>query len=108
MNDGSNRCVGRVEFFDKGQWGNVCGETWDLNDAAVVCRQLNCGKAHKITTMTEYGHGTGQTWIDQIECNGLESTLNQCQKQPFSEKTCNITSVAGVICTGKIKLLFFF
>ncbi|XP_035474116.1 deleted in malignant brain tumors 1 protein [Scophthalmus maximus] len=104
LNDGSNRCVGRVEFFDKGQWGNVCGETWDLNDAAVVCRQLNCGKAHKITTMTEYGHGTGQTWIDQIECNGLESTLNQCQKQPFSEKTCNITSVAGVICTGSLEV----
>lgn len=102
--DGSNRCVGRVEYYDKGRWGNVCGESWDMNDATVVCRQMNCGRAHKITTMADYGHGTGQTWIDQIECNGLESTLAQCPQRPFRDKTCNITSVAGVVCTGSLEV----
>ncbi|XP_034554847.1 deleted in malignant brain tumors 1 protein-like isoform X2 [Notolabrus celidotus] len=98
--DGNNHCVGRVEFYDKGQWGTVCGEAWDVNDAMVVCRQMGCGRAHKIATMGEYGHGSGQTWIDQIECNGMESTLTQCPQRPFRDKTCNATSVAGVICTG--------
>ncbi|XP_042247333.1 scavenger receptor cysteine-rich type 1 protein M130-like [Thunnus maccoyii] len=102
--DGHNKCVGRVEFFDKGQWGNVCGESWDMNDATVVCRQLNCGRAHTITTMAEYGHGTGQTWIERIECNGLESSLTQCSQGPFRDKTCNITSVAGVVCTGSLEV----
>ncbi|XP_022624421.1 deleted in malignant brain tumors 1 protein-like [Seriola dumerili] len=101
---GPNRCVGRVEFYDKGQWGNVCGDAWDMNDATVVCRQINCGRAHKITTMADYGHGTGQTWIDQIECNGLESTLTQCPQRPFRDKICNITSVAGVVCTGSLEV----
>ncbi|KAG7242989.1 hypothetical protein INR49_017680 [Caranx melampygus] len=101
---GSNRCIGRVEFYDKGQWGNICGESWDINDATVVCRQLNCGRAHKITTMADYGHGTGQTWIDQIECNGLEFTLTQCPQRPFRDKTCNISSVAGVVCTGGLEV----
>lgn len=81
----------------------MCGESWDINDAMVACRQLNCGRAHTITTTDVYGQGTGQTWIDQIECNGMESTLNQCPQRPFRDSTCNVSSVAGVVCTGKRK-----
>ncbi|XP_035534569.1 deleted in malignant brain tumors 1 protein-like [Morone saxatilis] len=101
---GPNACVGRVEFYDKGQWGTVCGETWDVNDAAVVCRQLDCGKAHKITINTEYGQGSGQTGIDIIDCNGRESTLAQCQQRAFRNKVCNATSVGGVVCQGSLEV----
>lgn len=102
LTGGSNHCVGRVEFFDKGQWGTVCGESWDMNDATVVCRQLNCGRAHKITTTSsEYGPSPGSNTVDQIGCNGLESTLSQCTMTPYRDKTCNVTAVAGVVCTGK-------
>ncbi|KAM8831648.1 scavenger receptor cysteine-rich domain-containing protein DMBT1 [Spinachia spinachia] len=104
LSDGHHRCVGRVEFFDKGQWGAVCGESWDTNDANVVCRQLNCGRNHKITTISEHGHGSGKTWNSQIECRGSESTLSQCSQRPFRDKTCNTTSVAGVVCTGSLDI----
>lgn len=90
-----------MEFYDKGQWGTVCGESWDMDDAMVVCRQLNCGRAHKITRLSEFGVGSGQTWIEQIECNGRESTLSQCPQRPYRDRTCNTTAIAGVICTGK-------
>lgn len=105
LSNGPSHCAGRVQFYDKGQWGTVCGESWDMNDATVVCRQLDCGKAHKITTMTEYGHSTGQNWIEQIECSGSEYTLAQCTQRPFRDRTCNESSFAGVICTGKRKNL---
>ncbi|XP_028253060.1 deleted in malignant brain tumors 1 protein-like isoform X2 [Parambassis ranga] len=101
---GPNHCAGRVEYYAKGQWGTVCGEYWDINDATVVCRQLDCGRAHKITTMNEYGLGSGQTWIDHIECNGMESTLPQCPQRPFRDRTCNATSVAGVVCAGSLEV----
>ncbi|XP_034435759.1 scavenger receptor cysteine-rich type 1 protein M130-like [Hippoglossus hippoglossus] len=104
LTGGTTRCVGKVEFYYKGQWGTVCGESWDLLDAAVVCRQLNCGGVHKISTITEYGHSTGHTWTDQIGCNGQESTLNQCSQTPLTLKPCNITSVASVVCTGSLEV----
>lgn len=101
LNGGPTRCEGRVEYFDNNQWGTICSEAWDLNDASVVCKQLDCGKAHTIVRHSEYGLGDGHTWADHIECSGMESTLAQCTHRPFTDTTCNSTAIAGVICTGQ-------
>ena len=37
---GSDQSEGRVEICINDQWGTVCDDRWNSNDANVVCNQL--------------------------------------------------------------------
>uniref|UniRef100_A0A3B4FI03 Soluble scavenger receptor cysteine-rich domain-containing protein SSC5D n=1 Tax=Pundamilia nyererei TaxID=303518 RepID=A0A3B4FI03_9CICH len=97
---GSTPCAGRVEYYYKKRWGTVCDNDWDINDAEVVCRQLDCGPALKATQSAQFGEGKGDIWLDNVACSGSESSITECQHRGFGTHNCGHHRDAGVICSG--------
>lgn len=98
---GSTRCSGRVEIFHSNTWGTVCDDLWDLNDATVVCRQLGCGTAQRAPESAYFGQGSGQIWLDNLDCSGRERSLSECQHNGFETHNCHHGEDAGVACSGE-------
>ncbi|XP_065509200.1 scavenger receptor cysteine-rich type 1 protein M130-like [Caloenas nicobarica] len=103
--DGGRRCAGRVEVKHQGQWGTVCGDYWDMNDAAVVCKQLGCGSAVGAHRYGYFGAGSGPIWMDNVGCRGTESTLSDCKHAGWGEHNCAHSLDAGVTCSGFVRLV---
>ncbi|XP_065132999.1 uncharacterized protein [Paramisgurnus dabryanus] len=101
---GSDSCCGRVEILHNGQWGTVCDDDWDITDADVVCKQLNCGRAISAPKRDHFGQGSGAIWLDNVGCSGNENTLTQCSHRGLGQHDCNHGKDSGVVCTGNLQM----
>ena len=95
-----NPTRGRVEVKINGEWGTVCDDNWDINDARVVCRQLGFATALAAIWDGSYGAGTGPILFDEIQCTGEEEGIQYCLHGGLKNHDCEHSEDAGVDCAG--------
>uniref|UniRef100_W5LVI3 SRCR domain-containing protein n=1 Tax=Lepisosteus oculatus TaxID=7918 RepID=W5LVI3_LEPOC len=98
--NGASPCEGTVEIQYKGEWGTVFQANWDLDDAAVVCRQLGCGSAVSAPGGAHFGPGSGSVLLGDVSCRGSEAALRDCGKTEVKHYPLPRDSDAGVRCSA--------
>ena len=106
--DGPTESEGRVEVYHNGEWGTVCDDGWDLNDAQVVCNELKFGPAIAARYNAFYGQGSGKIWLGDLNCTDTEKSISMCSHRGWEIKYCGHSEDAGVKCSrGKTKVLCY-
>ena len=104
--NGSTAYDGRVEVWHNGQWGTICDRDWDIDDAKVVCRQLEMSYENALAkTGAYFGEGTGPIWLDNVNCTGSEQNVTACGHSEMDVVDCGHNRDAGVICESPIRLV---
>jgi len=104
---GTSSYHGRVEVFIQDEWGTVCDDSWDINDASTACRQLGFpfGASENIR---EFGGGTGRIWLDDLFCGANGQNLLNCDKgSPTGTHNCDHSEDAGATCIPVRKYQIF-
>ena len=99
---GRNISEGRVEITRNGTWGTVCDDSWTIENADVVCRQLGFDRATAAYSNAYYGSGIGPIYLDDVACFGTEARLDQCYASEWNVHNCQHSEDAGVRCYGEM------
>ena len=91
---------GRIEIFYNNTWGTICDDIWDTRDAIVACRKLGYLQVVRVALRAEFGEGTGEIWLDNVECDGDESDLTECLHNGWGSHNCAHREDAGIVCTS--------
>ena len=98
---------GRLEILHDGQWGTVCDDYWDKEDADVACRALGyeAGSVDEAKRFRRAYFGAGEEsvpiWLDNLQCTGSEASLLECPRGrnlEVGEHNCKHREDVGVRC----------
>ncbi|XP_053824326.1 scavenger receptor cysteine-rich domain-containing group B protein-like [Vidua chalybeata] len=93
LRGGPGPCAGQVQVLLQRTWLQVCGLTWGLPEAQVLCRQLGCGPALSAPVGP---HLPGQPYLAELTCRGSEQLLLECRG--LRPGTCASGAAAAVAC----------
>ena len=89
-----------MEVYINGEWGTVCGDSWDPLESKVVCRQLGykgVNHTYSDTSQHNFGEGTGPSGLRHLYCTGRETNFLQCPRDDV-QSGCPHYKDVGVVC----------
>jgi len=91
----------RVEVLHEDEWGTICDDTSDDDDAHhlvanVICEQVGCKKEG--TFKYSFGGGSGPIWLDNVHCTGAEDDVANCERNDWGAHNCGHSEDMGVCC----------
>ncbi|XP_028275118.1 scavenger receptor cysteine-rich type 1 protein M130-like [Parambassis ranga] len=97
--EGTNVCSGRLEVKSDQSWSSVCIDDFNLQNAEVVCRELDCG-APSVLQGALYGEVEPLVWSKEFQCGGHESALLDCGSSQSTENSCSAGKAVGLTCSN--------
>ncbi|CAI8007778.1 Deleted in malignant brain tumors 1 protein [Geodia barretti] len=94
---------GFVEICVMGRWRAVCDDGWDMNATMVVCREHGMLTEETVPIRRRYQSRNVSLvhyWLDDIQCNGDEESLLDCQHAALGSHDCGYNDRASVACQG--------
>ncbi|KAK9536811.1 hypothetical protein VZT92_006570 [Zoarces viviparus] len=105
---GDSRCAGTLEV-KLGDWRPVDGFYWTLKEAAVACRDLDCGSAVSIRRREESSERS--VWRINSYCVHSGSPLRDCLTSDSSSSILDVTCLDSVrlvngtsLCSGRLEV----
>ncbi|XP_060652584.1 uncharacterized protein LOC132788919 isoform X2 [Drosophila nasuta] len=90
---------GRLEVKYHGVWGSVCDDDFNMKSAQVACNSLGYYGTPKMEANI-FGPGNGPIWLDQVMCQGNETSIDKCSHWNWGEHNCNHTEDVSLRCTA--------
>ncbi len=91
---GGAGATGRLEILHEGEWGTICDDSFSNIEAGVACRQLG----YSAGVFMGGAGGSGQIWLDDVNCGGSESALIQCSNNGWGIHNCSHSEDVWVTC----------
>ncbi|XP_033101998.1 deleted in malignant brain tumors 1 protein-like [Anneissia japonica] len=99
LTGGPSELIGRVEIFHDLEWGTICNEGFDKFDGRVICSMLGGYNYKRMPSLSEItGKSTGPIHVTNMDCNGTEGTLDECNHDEWGVTTCGHADDALLEC----------
>merc|ERR1711931_427488 len=98
LSNGTSEENGRVEVYHAGEWGTICDDSFDIDDANFICNAMGYDGATEAYSSAYFGQGYGTIWVDDLACDASHTDINSCMTLPWGSHNCVHGEDAGVAC----------